>query len=499
MKKKILLSLPALILLALPRPAPAETITQFLRAFHKNPARVMGRLPSVVDRKGRAHPQGYINYRALGASFDYRNELRAQITGVTEPPVADPEEEKDHVEKLVEPGVAVERNLPALEKFMALSAPVKPWADSYWPTYRGQIATRYGDPTFPKIKNWASNFSYAQSNPASMVVSSGDLSRINLLSPAEKYDFVLGDAEWTMTNYAWSRGRKAIEGFGVATWMGICHGWAAASSMGAPFIEKPVTVLSQSGVPVTFYPQDIKALQSMLWANGSPVSRFISRRCTVSRPSRNAYGRVIDPNCFDTNPATWHLAVTNQLGKNGRGFVFDGTYDAEVWNFPIASTQYRYFNPRTMEETVGWKAATIPLTEYNTDKFREFRSSHARSVVGIYMDVTYVIEIEPGIKRVYDAPTKTVRYIYDLELDENNSIVGGEWYSNAHPDFVWTFDTTAQAMARDENVLLEDPWNNQNPVPLHWTAYARKASARGIPLYAFIKKIVESGGPVHQP
>ncbi len=28
-------------------------------------------------------------------------------------------------------------------------------------------------------------------------------------------------------------------------------------------------------------------------------------------------------------------------------------------------------------------------------------------------------------------------YHYDLELDSSGRIVGGEWYQNRHPDFVW--------------------------------------------------------------
>jgi hypothetical protein len=115
------------------------------------------------------------------------------------------------------------------------------------------------------------------------------------------------------------------------------------------------------------------------------------------------------------------------------------------------------------------------------------------------MDVTYIIEIEPGIARIFDAPTKTVRYIYDLELDAGYNVIGGEWYSNGHPDFMWTFPLGSQALASAENVLQEDPWQNDGSVPAYWTAYAQKASARGTPLFAFIKRVVSSAGPVLQP
>ncbi|MFX5517657.1 hypothetical protein ABTD52_18090, partial [Acinetobacter baumannii] len=88
----------------------------------------------------------------------------------------------------------------------------------------------------------------------------------------------------------------------------------------------------------------------------------------------------------------------------------------------------------------------------------------------------------PGVGRVFDAPTKTVRYIYDLELDDSNNIVGGEWYSNAHPDFIWTFPADSQAMAFDESPLLAYPWTPSAPVPASWAASAKRASSRGAPL-----------------
>ncbi|MGZ3693608.1 MAG: hypothetical protein ACXWQO_05420, partial [Bdellovibrionota bacterium] len=383
---------------------------------------------------------------------------------------------------------------------MNTAAKVKPWADSYWPTYRGQIAYRYADPGIPKSKIWSDQYSYAQGYPASAIIGSGDLNRINQLSPAEKYDFVMGDSSFSLTQFAWAQGRKHTEEEGgVATWQGICHGWAGASHMGVPFIAKPTTVTAPNGTPVTFYPQDIKALQSMLWANGSAPTRFVSGRCTVSKPAKNAHGRIVDPNCFDTNPATWHMAVVNQLGRNQRSFVFDGTYDAEVWNFPLVSAKYHYFNPQSFAQSDSLSDSQIPIGSFNLDRFHEFRSPDARSIVGIFMDVTYTIEIEPGVSRVFDAPTKTVRYIYDLELDAANTIIGGEWYSNAHPDFIWTFTKGAQAVAQGEGSIANDAWTNTSPPPASWLPFAIKASSHGVPLSTFVRKLVDASGPVNQP
>ena len=57
------------------------------------------------------------------------------------------------------------------------------------------------------------------------------------------------------------------------------------------------------------------------------------------------------------------------------------------------------------------------------------------------MQVKYIAETEPTAREFdnegYDYIT-TVTYRYDLELDNDLNIVGGEWYTNAHPDFLWT-------------------------------------------------------------
>jgi hypothetical protein len=494
--QKARLSAAAGLALLLPLHAKGETITEFLKAFHANPLKIMERLPAVVDQNGNAHSQGF-----LTPEIERRHSLAlaaARESFLSKGfPAAKPGDKDDFI-KLLDPGTFVERNIGGMQSsgLTSLVAPIKPWSDSYWPTYRGQIAYRYASTERGASKVWAENYAFAQENPASEIIRGGDGARISLLSPAEKYDYIVGDQDFTLTNYAWNRGKLAgDDGINVPTWMGICHGWSAAASMGTPFIGRNVTVISTDGIPVTFFPQDIKALQSMRWANGAPEARFVGGRCRAAHPKRNENGRVLDPDCFDVNPASWHLAVVNQLGKNHRGFVFDGDPGAEVWNFPLYSTRYRYFHPQTLEETDSWQNAQVSLDRYTIDKFKEFRFKDTQSVVGIYMDVTYPVEIEPGPSRIFDAPKKTVRYIYDLELDAGNNVIGGEWYSNAHPDFLWTFDINAQAMAFDENVIIADPWSNNAPVP----AYARRASARGSPLYAFLSKLIEAAGPVQQP
>ena len=86
---------------------------------------------------------------------------------------------------------------------------------------------------------------------------------------------------------------------------------------------------------IKFYPSDVKALASLLWANASPTTKFIGGRCNVKtrRPMQMAASRI-RPAATPT-PAPGTLAVVNQIGKSQRSMVIDATYDYEVWNQPM--------------------------------------------------------------------------------------------------------------------------------------------------------------------
>lgn len=469
--------------------AGGESVTDFLRAFHADPARMMQQLPPFVRKDGKADTRGFIRDQApdWDPMIQLRDEQRRKMILASTPMTA-PAEGVDNPEKLVEPG-GLHRNIFEIHGSGLTHATLNPvpWTDSYWPLANGNTAARYSDGAFPERKDWQASFNYASSKPASSVIASGDRKAINKLSPAEKYDYVMGDSGWTLTNYAWQTGRAMMEKYGnVPGWMGICHGWAAASHINSPVPKEPIEVEGVNG-PVTFYPQDVKALMSMLWANASPRVRFTGSRCNVSRPAKNNYGRVIDKACFDVNPTTLHLGLVNQVGVHKRSLIIDATYDAEVWNHPVAAYRFRYFNPQTWRESTTIEPSRIPLERFKLDKFREFRTPGTHSVIGVVMDVTYVVEIN-ATHVPYDPvpPVKTLRFMYDLELDAAGNILGGEWYTNAHPDFVWTFDKELQARTFQDAELAGDPWSKHSPVPVTWTAPASGASRRGAPLATFV-------------
>ena len=179
----------------------------------------------------------------------------------------------------------------------------------------------------------------------------------------------------------------------------------------------------------------------MLWATGSQNTKFVGGRCNTKDPETDDNGRVIDQECFDNNPGTWHQTVVSQVGLHKKAFVMDATFDYEVWNHPVTSYEYTYFNPITLEEYDTIDEALIEMKDFTNDKFADYRSADAKFVIGVMMEVEYLVETMPSTSLIDEEENDAFHYAtytYDLELDSRGNIIGGEWYTNKHPDFLWT-------------------------------------------------------------
>jgi len=372
--------------------------------------------------------------------------------------------------------------------------PTTPWSDDYWPIYKGIVANRYADSHFFVSDDWRTNANYLATQGCS----------VDELSPAEKYDLLIGDNYWTLKNKMLNTGLSYYNSTGyVEKWMGICHGWAPAAYMFNRPSQAIVLIAADGHTPIRFYPSDIKALASLLWANASPKARFIGGRCEEKHPQEDENGHVINPDCFDTNPGTWHQAVVNQIGVSQRSFIMDASYDYEVWNQPIYGYSYSYFNPSTFRSVQSLQEATVQRVSFSNDRFARYRSKNTAYITGIAMKVVYISETSPSHSPI-DSPKQdrkvAVNYLYDLELDSNFNIIGGEWYHRQHPDFLWGFSIQDraisdgdryidQAMGRPET-LLATTWDPRYPVPSGWLMPAQKSSARGQPLAKIIETMV---------
>lgn len=370
-----------------------------------------------------------------------------------------------------------------------------PWSDDYWGIYKGILGARYADPNFPASADWKQNYDYIRANPSATILASGNAKKINALSPSEKYDALVGDTNESLTKALWAEGKSYYDANGsVETWMGICHGWAPVAYMLAR-PTKSVTLKTPNNVAIKFYPSDIKALGSLLWANAASSTKFIGGRCNVSNPPTDtATGRITAADCFDTNPGTWHLAMVNQIGASKRSMVMDVTFDYEVWNQPVYSYQYRYFNPQTMLYSSTIAGATVAASAYTNDKFRKYRSPQAKAMVGVQMTVAYVVETQPSQNET-DSPSRDAIqqavYYYDLELDANNVIIGGEWYTNKHPDFLWTPAKGQRAVTRYD-AQATGTWNAASSIPSTWRTAAKSASTnQSAPLATIVENLIK--------
>ncbi len=380
-------------------------------------------------------------------------------------------------------GPTIIRKLEDMEKnnLFHYTTVAPPWSDSFWPVYKGLLARRYADPGYPNSKNWADNYAYGQAN-----MGSGG----SAASPAEKYAALVGDGN-TLTNSMWAKGQVYIKTWNfVPTWVGICHGWAPASIV-YPMPYKTVTVPAYDGGSVTFYPSDIKGLASQAWAEAPPKVNFLGARCTKYSPAEDSMGRVIDQSCFDVNPGAFHMAIVNQLGVSKRGFIMDATYDFEVWNYPVWAYNYHYWNPQTLAVEDHFQNAVVPIEQFSIDKFSAYRSPQAKYIVGISMDVTYDIETNPSTRPIISVPHQNVRYVYDLELDADMNIIGGEWYSNFHPDFLWQPTPGSKPLSIGEKAMDKPvPWDGKGPVPAAIHAAAMVSSSRAQVISSVIETLI---------
>jgi hypothetical protein len=192
----------------------------------------------------------------------------------------------------------------------------------------------------------------------------------------------------------------------------------------------------------------------------------------------------------------------NQLGVNKRSFVLDATFDYEVWNQPGFAYEYTYFNPQTGRESTRLSDAIVSKEDFTDDKFKAWRNDpRAVNFVGVRMKFTYVAETKATADKK-DNKTKdrlvAVNYLYDLELDAEGNIIGGEWYHQQHPDFMYVPEPKAVALSigdqwLDDQGYGKERWKNRQhkPIPDSWQKAAIRSARSGQPLTRIVKELTK--------
>lgn len=386
------------------------------------------------------------------------------------------------------------------------------WSDDYWRTKWGQTAFRYGQGDFKLATTYPEATGAYQPtiewNTFTSLLPEQVSQKVLFWSPAEKYDLTVGDGQFKLTKNQKQAGKYSLNSEGdVENWMGICHGWAPAALM-VSRPTRPVMTKGLNNVNVTWYPNDIKAMVSLSWANANYPTNFIGGRCDVKNPKTLQNGRVAQQECFDTNPATFHLALGNMIGRAQTGFIFDKSFDYEVWNQPVVAYETLYFNPlNTNQRSQNWREVAVPydlrFKRHDRFQFPLTRGSagstagnpsdaNIQYIVGAITSVVYLAEVRPNHStEVQQDRYLRETYIYDLEIENHNQkwiATGGEWHQNSHPDFMWVPKKDATSATNFDqpalNVALGLP-----PTSLE-TSIAQQASQHGNPLCQVIKALI---------
>lgn len=425
---------------------------------------------------------------------------------------------------------------------------VKPWTSTYWPLNKGLIADPY-ESTFVGyyvergFVSWSKNYNTfsARKNGVLKNIDKLNEGQLATLAPSEKYDILLGDYSFDLTNRLWDymqkwgnkkefgflsnlslvgedaiaiaeqmvafgwfetiddafaqayqlRGSLAVEealrlvkkgefdtvedampvaiqraltesqnyvlekrNNLMAFWEGICHGWATAAGI-VPRPRKAVDVQLPDGRNLKFYPTDLKALASLLWANsliqdnkyiddstgenigGGVISEGL--RCNLKSPKKDQWGRYYDnqpdpfngdhsPRCVGVHPAIWHLGLVNLIGKQGRSFIVESKVGEEVDNHPMYAYKMKYFHPNSGKSNKRIEKNITRISK--KDQFHQFRSPKAKYIIGVETSMTYIDWQRPKRYLTDDErfdKTDEKKMYYDLELDSNYKVVGGQW------------------------------------------------------------------------
>lgn len=199
----------------------------------------------------------------------------------------------------------------ASEKAREGVLPEKPWADSYWPFYRKNIASRYVT---------GQDFSSFEEQ----VRDATSLNDSSFLSPAEKYDLMTQDSQFHLTKESWDRYKQFSQIYGPDTrgwsWMGICSGWAPAA-LAEKKPHHPVMATPRQGKPILFFDGDLRALLSKAYDLNATSGgfQFGGSRCDFSEGSllRDQNGRIVDGIVTNTGES---FTIVNDHGR-ARGIL----------------------------------------------------------------------------------------------------------------------------------------------------------------------------------
>lgn len=315
------------------------------------------------------------------------------------------------------PGDTWVTNVNELEKLglfnRALTPAQAPWSSGFFPSWFGREAGRWKDPRLTLIARTA----FGTRAPSTSEVETMTPEELDRLSPIEKYDLAMGDADFKATKESLSTSHNARPY--PRFWNGLCNGVSAAA-MERPEPVFTVEVISRTGRHVRFHPQDIKALLALgYYFPASDVE--LGGSCDVVRFDA--------PRVCAMNPALLLLATANALGRARQSFQLDVHATEQAQYYAVASAELRTPSnaPRLMIEL----APNVVVHAIEVDFVFEL-SSTTLPPGAANVPVKEGVEYEPvGVKPVH------FKWRALVALDGAGEVIGGKWYGDGPDSLVF--------------------------------------------------------------
>jgi hypothetical protein len=307
------------------------------------------------------------------------------------------------------------------------------WSETYWPSNVGGIAYRWNSPD-------PQPFKYKMYTKAELQKMSFD--EMGQLSPAELYDIANNDYNYTLTRRAFGLYSKHD-----LWWEGICHGWSqAASHYPEP---APVVVTNDAGIKVPFGSSDVKGLLAMHEAyNYGGTYAFIGQRCravgkvpgegdlrdTITTEPTEEVRNSIE--CKDVNAGAFHVVISNMIGILGKGFVADIDRYNDVWNQPLNGYSMKVVSEETVtaeDRAIGIeRKLRINLNMVYGEELKYYTETLAQAG-NLNFVSKWPVTMTPAQKFL------SRNYDYVIELDGAGKVIGGQWFTETRPDFMWMY------------------------------------------------------------
>ncbi|KAG2768865.1 hypothetical protein PC116_g2671 [Phytophthora cactorum] len=299
-----------------------------------------------------------------------------------------------------------------------------PWPGPYWPTYQDSINVEWSEGEASPAEKYAKAFGLDVTDFMNKV------SKDNGIDSMSKRPKCSSDSDCANLTDGSGCGIRAGQssGYCIPTWYGICHAWTPASMLEA----EPNCPVTHNGV--TFHPMDLKALISDIYDGASISTLFTGTRFNGGSNTPDEYGRHSSAAYRDLNPAFFHITAANLLGKLNATFIADVTAGSEVWNQPVRGFKVYEQTEMSLEEAAQ--------TFYGLETYPW--NAAAKSIVYVKSRLSWIFETytDGGLvsSGQVDQFTTGAYYTYLLEMDDDGTIIGGEWVYKSdddHPDFIW--------------------------------------------------------------